>query len=464
MEIGNALKLFDTKKVFFYLLTLVIIIAVGLWLYLLFESYPPSIQIKLKSKYVGAQSFDIEISDRGRGLKRISISLITRGGEQPIVAEEYDLPIKDKTITVALSRANLNIKEGPAILRVSATDRSYQKFFSGNETTIEKKVIVDLTPPTIQLIRGDRYINFGGSGLVLYRTSKDSIKSGVRIGKYFFPGYKGQFVDPNINMVFFAHPYDVPPEEKPTLVTTDAAGNPRQAPLSYALRNVRRKKRTIRITDSYIKNKVAPLLNDVSIRQGNLESVFVRVNRHMRNQNESTIRKACQKSVNRMLWNEAFHQLSNSKVEANFADHRTYVYKGKTIDQAFHLGYDLAVTRNYPVEAANNGVIIFTEDLGIYGNTVIIDHGLGIFTMYSHLSSIAVKKGENVKRKQNIGRTGETGLAIGDHLHYATLIHGVPVLPLEWWDSKWVKENILSKIPKKLSTDKLRFFPRVEAR
>ena len=121
MEIGNALKLFDTKKVFFYLLTLVIIIAVGLWLYLLFESYPPSIQIKLKSKYVGAQSFDIEISDRGRGLKRISISLITRGGEQPIVAEEYDLPIKDKTITVALSRANLNIKEGPAILRVSAT-------------------------------------------------------------------------------------------------------------------------------------------------------------------------------------------------------------------------------------------------------------------------------------------------------------------------------------------------------
>jgi len=464
MKLGNVLKIFDTKKVFLYLFTFVILIAIGLWVFLIFESYPPSIQINLKSKYVSTLPFDIEISDKGRGLKKISISLFTRGGEQSIVAEEYDLPIKDKTITIALSRANLKIKEGPATLRVSATDRSYQKFFNGNETTIEKKVIVDLTPPTIELIKGDRYINFGGSGLVLYRTSKDSIKSGVRIGKYFFPGYKGQFVDPNTHMVYFAHPYDVPPKEKPTLVSTDAAGNPKQIPISYTLKNVRKKKRTIRITDSYIKSKIAPLLIDGSIQQGNLESAFVKVNRHLRNENESTIRKACQKSVNRMLWNEAFYQLSNSKVEANFADHRTYVYKGKTIDHAVHLGYDLAVTKNYPVEAANNGVIVFTSDLGIYGNTVIIDHGLGIFTMYSHLNSIAVKKGQNVKRKQIIGRTGETGLAIGDHLHYATLIHGVPVLPLEWWDSKWLKDNILSKVPKKLPTDKLRSLPRVGAR
>lgn len=464
MKLGNALKIFDTKKVFFYLLTLVIFIAAGLWLYLLFESHPPSIQINLKSNYVSTLPFDIEINDKGRGLKRISISLFTKGGEQPMVAEDYDSPIKNKKFTVALSRKNINIKEGPATLRVTATDRSYYQFFRGNETTVHRSVIVDLTPPTIELIRGDRYINFGGSGLVLYRTSSDSIKSGVRIGKYFFPGYKGRFEDPNTHMVFFAHPYDVPPKEKPTLVSTDAAENPKQIPISYTLKNVRKKKRTIRITDSYIKRKIAPLLNDGSIQQGNLESAFVKVNRHLRNENESTIRKACQKSVNRMLWNEAFHQLSNSKVEANFADHRSYVYKGKTIDHAFHLGYDLAVTKNYPVEAANNGVIVFTGDLGIYGNTIIIDHGLGIFTMYSHLNSIAVKKGENVKRKQIIGRTGETGLAIGDHLHYATLIHGVPVLPLEWWDSKWLKDNILSKIPKKIPADKLRSLPRVGAR
>lgn len=463
MNLGNVLKIIDTKKALLYLLTLTILIAVGLWVFLLFEPYPPSIQINLKSKYISTRPFDIEIKDKGRGLKKISISLLARSGEQSIVAEEYDSPIKDKKITVSLSRADLKIKEGPGTLRVTATDRSYRQFFSGNKTTVKRNVIVDLTSPTIQLIKGDRYINFGGSGLVLYRTSTDSVKSGVRIGKYFFPGYRRHFADRNTHMAFFAHPYDTPPEEKLILVTQDAAGNSRQTPLSYTLKNVTEKKRTIHVTDSYIERKVAPLVDDNSIRQGNLESAFIRVNRHLRNENEDTIRKICQKSANTILWTEAFHQLSNSKVEANFADSRTYVYKGKTIDHAFHLGYDLAVTRNYPVEAANNGVIVFTGDLGIYGNTVIMDHGFGIFTMYSHMSSITVKKGQNVKRKQIIGRTGETGLAIGDHLHYATLIHGVPVLPLEWWDSKWVKDNILSKI-QKTPADKSRFPPSVGVR
>jgi len=59
---------------------------------------------------------------------------------------------------------------------------------------------------------------------------------------------------------------------------------------------------------------------------------------------------------------------------------------------------------------------------------------------------MGVKKGETVKRKQIIGNTGQTGLTTGDHLHYATMLHGVPVLPLEWWDGRWVDENILSKI------------------
>jgi murein DD-endopeptidase MepM/ murein hydrolase activator NlpD len=172
----------------------------------------------------------------------------------------------------------------------------------------------------------------------------------------------------------------------------------------------------------------------------------LKVNRDIRRENDAKIREVCQKSEDRMLWSEAFHQLTNSKVEANFADHRTYVYRGEEIDQAYHLGFDLAVTKNYPVEAANNGTVAFTGDLGIYGNTVILDHGYGLFTLYSHMSSIGVETGKSVKRKEPLGKTGQTGLATGDHLHYTTLIYGVPVLPLEWWDSKWVKENVFAKL------------------
>jgi len=170
------------------------------------------------------------------------------------------------------------------------------------------------------------------------------------------------------------------------------------------------------------------------------------VNRDIRRKNEGEIKTICADSKNAILWKGAFHQLTNSKVEANFADERTYIYKGETIDHQYHLGYDLAVTEKSPIEAANDGVVVFAGDLGIYGNAVIIDHGFGVSTLYAHMSSIGVNVGDPVKKKQIIGKTGETGLAAGDHLHYAVLIQGVPVLPTEWWDEKWINDKVLSKI------------------
>ena len=170
------------------------------------------------------------------------------------------------------------------------------------------------------------------------------------------------------------------------------------------------------------------------------------MNQGLRKENEDKIRVVGQKTVNRMLWSGPFSQLSNSKVEANFADARTYIYHNEPIDTAYHLGFDLSVTKRYPVEAANSGIVSFTGDLGIYGNTVIIDHGLGLSTLYGHLSSIDVKEGEQIKQQQIIGKTGETGLAVGDHLHFATLLQGVPVLPKEWWDAKWIRDNIQPKL------------------
>ena len=134
------------------------------------------------------------------------------------------------------------------------------------------------------------------------------------------------------------------------------------------------------------------------------------------------------------------------KVEANFADSRTYTYNGEPIDTAFHLGYDLSVTKHYPVEAANSGTVAFAGDLGIYGNAVILDHGLGLFTLYGHMSSIDVKVGDSVKQRQIMGKTGETGLAAGDHLHFGVYLDGVAVLPVEWWDPKWIAANIEPKL------------------
>jgi murein DD-endopeptidase MepM/ murein hydrolase activator NlpD len=429
------------------IICLVVIVAGVIWLAPRFEWYKPQIKVNPDSDTIGLGALVIEASDRGSGLKVFTANLNSGGTDFPLVSEQYEQPVMRKTFTLALSSKLAGLKEGPAVLRMSARDRSLWSFFRGNETTVQKNVTIDITPPALELIADDRYVNFGGVGLVVYKPSADTVTTGVKIGNYFFPGYKGQIKDhPDHFIAFFAHPYNVAADQRATLVASDKAGNTREMRLVYELKNVRYKKSTIPISDEFIAAKVAPLLNDVGARQGTPKDVFIKVNHDLRKENEEKIRSITTKSTPSILWKGAFSQLSNSKVEANFADARTYIYKDAVIDNAYHVGYDLSVTKHYTAEAANSGVIAFVGDLGIYGNTVIIDHGLGLFTLYSHLSSIDVKAGDQVKQGGPLGKTGETGLAAGDHLHFGVYLDGVPVLPVEWWDQKWINDNITPKL------------------
>jgi murein DD-endopeptidase MepM/ murein hydrolase activator NlpD len=446
LEIGKPARRFKPVLNVVYLLLFIGLIAGAYFVMPRFEWHAPQIKLTPDSDTIGLAPLEIDVTERGTGLKSFSVTLNAGGTEHVLASEQYDQPLMEKKTSLALSSKLTGLKEGPAVLRVAARDRSLWSFFKGNETVVQKNLTIDITPPVVELIADDAYINFGGVGLIVYKPSADTVASGVKIGNYFFPGYKAQTKDPNAYVAFFAHPYNVPENEKAQLIAADKAGNTRQLRLAYTLKGVSYKKSTISLTDDFIQGKVAGLLNDVGARQGTLKDIFVKVNRDLRKENEEKIKSVTQKSTPSKLWSGVFSQLSNSKVEANFADARTYTYQNAVIDNAYHLGFDLSVTKHYPVEAANSGNVAFVGDLGIYGNTIILDHGLGLFTLYSHLSSIDVKDGDSIKKTQIIGKTGETGLAAGDHLHFGVYLHGVAVLPKEWWDEKWLRDNIYPKL------------------
>ena len=408
-----------------------------------FESEPPQITLSTTAEVLGVAPLEIKVADKGTGLTSFRATLSQGGTEHTLAAEQFDRPTAEKKIAVTLAKVP-GVKEGPAVLRVSARDAA---LMSANEAAIEKTIAIDVTAPTLELVADDRYVNFGGVGVVVYKATADTVASGVKIGDYFFQGFPGQVKDrPDHLLAFFAHPYDVAAEARPSLVATDRAGNTRELRLAYELKNVRYRKSTIPLSEAFLQNKVVPLLTDVAARQGTPQDVFVAVNKRLREENEDRITEVTRKLTPTMLWKDAFAQLSNSKVEANFADERTYTYNGQPVDTAYHVGYDLSVTKNYPAEAANSGTVAFAGDLGIYGNTVILDHGLGLFTLYSHLASIDVKPGDTVAKRQPVGKTGETGLAAGDHLHYGVYLNGLAVLPVEWWDQKWIDDNITPKL------------------
>jgi murein DD-endopeptidase MepM/ murein hydrolase activator NlpD len=410
------------------------------------ESQPPQITLSSSAEFLGIAPLDILVSDTGSGLRSVTATIAQGGTVQTLASEQYAQPVAEKKISVALAKVP-GIKEGPATLRIVTRDNSLWHWGAGNEAVVEKNITIDVTPPAIELVADDRYVNFGGVGAIVYKASADTATSGVTLGDDFFPGFQGIVKDhPDYFFALFAHPYNAPPEARPTLVAVDKAGNSREMRLSYELKNVRYKKSTIALSDHFMQNTVAPLLKEPAARQGSVKDVFIAVNKGMRKENEDRIRTVTSKKTPQMLWKDAFVQLSNTKVEANFADLRTYTYDKEPVDTAYHLGFDLAATKNYPIEAANSGVVAFAGDLGIYGNAVIIDHGLGLFSLYGHMSVIDVKAGDKVAKRQVLGKTGQTGLAAGDHLHYGVYLDGIAVLPVEWWDQKWIDDNITPKL------------------
>lgn len=418
----------------------------GLFVSWQFEWHPPIISMEPGGSTLGRRPFVVKVNDRGTGLAVVSVRLMKDGESTPIHFQEFASPVKAVTISVKLDPSQYKLKDGPAVLNITADDRSYWSFLRGNKGTFEREVNVDFSPPTLEVISEDRYVTQGGTGFITYRASSDTERSGIKIGSYLFPGYRGHLADRDTFLAFFSHPYDVSVRERAIIFAEDRAGNRRESALAYNAKPLSYRRVKVPVSDDFIRQKVTPLLAGASGASGDHGEQFVKVNRHLRQDNEEVIRNTCRDSATRKLWEGRFLQLANSSVEANFADQRSYYYRNRKIDEARHLGYDLAVTQRYPVGAANSGIVTLARPLGIYGNSVIVDHGFGLCSLYSHLSSLEVKSGDVVKKGARIGRTGESGLANGDHLHYGVYIQGVAVLPLEWWDGKWIVDNVSDKL------------------
>jgi murein DD-endopeptidase MepM/ murein hydrolase activator NlpD len=210
------------------------------------------------------------------------------------------------------------------------------------------------------------------------------------------------------------------------------------------------RKSRIEIDDRFLAKVVPAILQNTPDFQvqdpADLLGSFLRINRDMRRENNATIAGLASHSSQQILWQGPFEQLVNTAVEAGFADQRTYLHRGNEIDQQVHLGFDLASLSNAPIHAANRGRVVYAGWLGIYGNCVILDHGMRVQSLYAHLSSIAVNVGDSVDMGQELGRSGATGMAGGDHLHFTMLVNGNPVTPIDWWSSKWVEDRIIRKL------------------
>ncbi|MBA3975002.1 MAG: M23 family peptidase [Candidatus Solibacter sp.] len=335
----------------------------------------------------------------------------------------------------------LGFNGGPAKLTVQAVANNLR----GQTATRIYDVTINLDPPSVAA--GDEllYINQGGAALVRFRVSGYWTEAGVKVGKYRFRSFQVPgSASPGDRFCLFAWPWDSPSTEQAVVYASNPAGVEARAAFRHNVSPRNWRKRQIPIDGRFISSAVDSL--DPGGSGAPIER-FLRINRQMRDENNRTLAGLRLRTTEQFFWTPPFKQMSNTQVEALFADIRGYVYEGKKIDQQTHLGFDLSRVARAPVEAANSGKVVFAGPLGIYGNCVVIDHGYGLQSIYAHLSEITVKPGQTVQLNQILGRSGATGLAAGDHLHFSMQIDGVQVNPIEWWDAKWIQNRILSQLP-----------------
>lgn len=310
----------------------------------------------------------------------------------------------------------------------------------GNETALVFPVKIDTKPPRVHIEHAQQYITPGGSGIVVYSVSEPSERHGVMLDDTFFQGYPLRGSTKRF-IAYIALPWNSDKPEQARVIAVDQAGNEGSTPFSMRFKSAKEKKDRINISDGFLNKKIPEFEDSYPQLNGtNLEKYLI-VNRTVRVQNAEKIAVLCNNTESEQLWEGRFLRMAGAG-RAGFADQRTYYYKGEPIDHQTHLGMDIASTARVEVEAANNGKIIFADYLGIYGNMVMIDHGQGLTSLYSHLSRIAVEVGQTVEKGEVIGNSGTTGMAGGDHLHFSMLVHGIFVTPIEWWDSHWIDVNI----------------------
>ncbi len=427
------------KVIFFAVPALVIIVAIAV---VFARSATPVVDMPSSITTLGqATPVTVQVHDP-RGVRKITAMVEQNGASYAVGATTQTSKATDSNWTFTAGvKAAPQLKDGAAKLIVEATSND----LLGNKARVERDVTVVTRPPSLSVDSDQHYLYLGMADLVTFDVSGGWTSAGVRVGDQTYrswpmPGGKpGRFS-------LFAFAWNMPPGTAPVVYASVGAGNDVTSPMVFQFPKKEQPHYTthdLQVSDAFMQKVVNELDPNGS---GDPVARFVKINSEMRRANNKTLSDLRFKTAEKFLWSQPFARQTHSQAEATFADLRNYIYHGKKIDQQVHLGYDLAVTQHVGVEASNDGQIVYAAPLGIYGNCVVVDHGYGLQTIYGHMSQIDVHVGDMVKRGQVMGRSGMTGMAGGDHIHFAMQLDGVQIDPKEWWDPHWIHDHIARRV------------------
>lgn len=420
-----------------YLRFLLILAVIGGLYGYLRDIKEPTIDVSPAQGILAAgQPLTVTVSDVGSGLK--SVQVVVRQGSREAILTQKEFSGEGRS-EIILQFEGAELTDGSLELAIEVRDQSLFPFGNGNRAQQSLSLTLDRQPPQIERLSAILPIWQGGAATIAYKVSEETSRSGVEAEGLFFAGYRqadGRYL--------CVVPFPVaasPATYAPQLVAIDRAGN--ETRVSPGLRLLPRSfpPAKINVSDAFIDSKTEEFQGLVPGGSG--VELFLKVNRDIRAENRKILLGLAAKSSAVPLWSGPMLRMPRAKTTGAYAEARDYFYSGRLIDHQTHLGTDLASVAQAPILAANPAKVVFSGYLGIYGGCVVLDHGLGVLTLYGHMSNVSVQVGQNVTRGEEVGRSGSTGMSGGDHLHFEVIVGGVPVRPEEWMEEKWITNYIL---------------------
>jgi murein DD-endopeptidase MepM/ murein hydrolase activator NlpD len=402
----------------------------------------PTLDVPASLTTIGqATPVTVHVHD-SHGVSKLTATLEQNGAQYQVWQSAAPSKSADTTFNFDLgAKTTPQLRDGHARLIIEAASGGL-----GHSTArLERDVNVITQPPTVSADSEQHYLYLGMADLATMDVSGSYTSAGVKVGDQTFrawpmPGGKPGFFS------LFAFAWNMPPGTMPLVYASNGAGNDVTTPITVIFPKKEQPvytKHEIQVSDQFMQKVLGELDPNGT---GDPVARFVKVNSEMRKANNKTLSDLRLKSADKFLWSQPFTRQSHAQAEATFADERAYIYHGNVIDHQVHLGYDLAVTQHVGVQASNDGRVVWAAPLGIYGNCIVVDHGYGLQTIYGHLSRIDVHEGDMVKRSQVMGLSGMTGMAGGDHIHFAMQLDGVQIDPKEWWDTHWIQDHIARRV------------------
>lgn len=435
---------------FFMSLILVAILGGGGFVFLSpqFEQKVPSVEFNTNGFWNLKDKLQIKLTDAS-GIKYYKVTFMDE--HKNIVLDEQILNSTEKNVELSLAPPKLDMfyKGTNVKIKIDAVDNSKWNFLNGNTITQTFDVKVDNKRPVANVVNNSRYIRRGGTAVVVVKVNDDNLDQAYIMfndtQKFeLIPFYKENYY---VSLIAWDINTKYDEFQKVNLIAIDKANNKTSAKVPLYIQDLKIQNDTINLSKRFIQNVSTNVLEQMNEEiPEDLVERFLKQNRKIREQNIDTIKKAVMKNFNYEKIDsfkvDRFKRLRGSKTFAGYGDRRSYFFENEKIDEAWHLGMDWASVKQAAIKISNSGKVIFNDYLGIYGNTIIIDHGMGLSTLYSHTTNQYVNVGDEVSKNKKIASTGTTGAALGDHLHFGVLVQGIEVNPIEWMDGNWIKSRI----------------------